>query len=75
MIAHRCLLSAVTSTSWAANRTSTSPSTQRISSLVVRNVMRRRVPGRALALVVTQLLVLQWMRSGSCAGERLGVGA
>jgi hypothetical protein len=50
-----------------AKRKATSPSAHRISSRLVRNVIRGCWPGRALALVVMQLRVLQWIKSGSCA--------
>lgn len=59
------------STACAAKRTSTSPSSQRISSFVVRSVMRGGPPGVGLALVEMLLRELLWIRSGSCAEARL----
>ena len=64
----------VTSTAWAAKRTPTSPSSQRISSFVVRSVMRAGSPGVGLAFVVMQLRELLWIRSGSLAALRVVLG-
>lgn len=55
----------------ATKRTSTSPSSHLTSNRVVRSVMRAGLPGVVLALVVTLLRELLWIRSGSCAGACL----
>lgn len=62
----------VTSTACAEKRIATSPSSQRMSSRVVRNVMRAGLPGVALAFVVMALRELVWIRFGSCDGAHLG---
>lgn len=59
-------------TEWPTNSVTTSPSTHRMTSLLVRSTMFGGRPGSRLAFVLTQLRVLQWIRSGSCAGMRLG---
>lgn len=63
-------LFAVTSTSCAANRTSTSPSTHRITSLLVRSITRAGARPSGSALVLSVVRVLLWMRSGSWAAGR-----
>lgn len=55
----------VTSTSCAANRTSTSPSSQRMTSLLVRSITRAGVRPVRSALVLSVVRVLLWMKSGS----------
>lgn len=55
----------VTSTSWAANLTSTSPSSQRIKSLLVRRVTRAGALPAGSAFVLSVVRVLLWMKSGS----------
>lgn len=55
----------VTLTSWAANLTSTSPSSQRIKSLLVRSVTRAGVCPAGSAFVLSVVRVLLWMKSGS----------
>lgn len=55
----------VTSTSWAAKRTSTSPSSQRITSLLVRSITRAGDRPVGSALVLSVVRVLLWIKSGS----------
>ncbi|MGJ7533929.1 MULTISPECIES: hypothetical protein [unclassified Variovorax] len=66
------LLRGVTSTTVALNRKTTSPSIHRTSSLDVRKVMRAGIRPLGSALVAMLVRVLWWIRSGSCAGARLG---
>lgn len=61
----------VTSTSWAANRTSMSPSSHRIKSLLVRSITRAGRAARS-ALVLSVVRVLLWMKSGSLAAVGMG---
>ena len=55
----------VTSACCAANRTSTSPSSHRMTSLLVRSVTRAGVRPVGSALVLSVVRVLLWMKSGS----------
>ena len=59
--------------SLAENRTDTSPSTHRITSFVKRNITCAGAATSPVALVLSSVRVLEWMRSASKGAAR-GVG-
>ena len=59
--------------SLAENRTDTSPSTHRITIFVKRNITRVGAAISPVALVLSSVRVLEWMRSASKGAAR-GVG-